>query len=295
MDKQIDPTLSNERPADMTPDIHDQGADAAGRHHPDRRRFLQMGGLAGLATLGLGGMMAPGRLGAHNHGESAADKGSVPFIFQAPLRDDGSYALPSLPYPHDALEPYIDAETMRLHSGPHWNGARVGLNRALREMAKIREAGTIGDYEFLSHWQRILAFNGASYFLHMIFFQNMAPAGTTEPSEALKEMIARDFGSLDLMREHFSRAALTVEGCGWCILGYQPMGDRMVILQVEKHQNHTLWSIIPILTLDVWEHAHYLKYHNRRGAYISAFWNVVNWQNVEERVVAARRATGHMA
>ncbi|MCC5841834.1 MAG: superoxide dismutase [Opitutales bacterium] len=294
MDRHSEPVLSHELPFDSYAAPAEAGASQPD-HHPDRRRFLQMGGLAGLATLGLGGMMAPGRLSAHNHGGNAPESGAVPSIFEVPLRSDGSYALPSLPYPHDALEPYIDAETMRLHSGPHWNAARVGLNQALEKMAEIRESGAIRDYDFLPHWQRVLAFNGASYFLHLIFFGNMAPAGTSEPSEALKEKISRDFGSVDQMKAHFTRAALTVEGCGWCILGYQPMGDRMVILQVEKHQNHTLWSIIPILTLDVWEHAHYLKYQNRRGAYIDAFWNVVNWQNMEERLIAARKVAGHSA
>ena len=264
-------------------------------HHPDRRRFLQMGGLAGLATLGLGGMIAPGKLGAHNHGGSGARSRSVPSIFDAPLRSDGSYALPPLDYALDALEPHIDGETMRLHSGPHWNSYRVGLNQALEKLAEIRDSGETRDFDLVPHWQRVLAFNGAGYFLHLIFFKNMAPAGTSEPSEALRGLISRHFGSMEAMKAHFHRASLTVEASGWGILGYQPMGDRLVILQVEKHQNHTLWGIIPLLVLDVWEHAYYLKYQNRRGAYIDAFWNVVNWKDVEERAMAARAAAGHLA
>jgi len=120
--------------------------------------------------------------------------------------------------------------------------------------------------------------------LHSIFWQNMAPAGSTHPSESLKKMLKSDFGSLDSFKAQFTAVASKVEGSGWGILAYQAMGNELVVLQAEKHQNLTQWGVVPVLVLDVWEHAYYLNYHNKRGDYVKAFWDVVNWDDVEARL-----------
>ncbi|MBC2595210.1 superoxide dismutase [Ruficoccus amylovorans] len=203
------------------------------------------------------------------------------------MNSAGEYELPPLPYAYDALEPAIDAETMRLHHDIHFNGYKNGLNKALAQLKQFRSAG---DYPEISYWENELAFNGAGYNLHTVFFANMAPEGTTKPSSTLSKTLDTHFGGLDAFKGQFSAAAAKVQGSGWAILGYQPFGGKLVVLQAEKHQNLTQWGVIPILALDVWEHAYYLKYQNRRGDYIKNWWNVVNWDNVAQRTEAAMTA-----
>jgi Fe-Mn family superoxide dismutase len=242
-----------------------------------RRTFLAKSA-TGLAALGLAGSLY-----AADAGPAAATSPAAR-LYNPPLDAEGNYLLPALPYPADALEPAIDARTMELHHGIHFNAYCNGLNNALAKLAAAR-AGN--DFAMLPYWQGQLAFHGAGYMLHLVFFSHLAPPGSTRPSDALANRLARDFGDLAAMRAHFSAAARTVEGSGWAILGFQPAGRKCVILQAEKHQNHTQWGIIPILVLDVWEHAYYLRYQNRRAEYVEAFWDVVNWDVVENRLQAA--------
>ena len=129
-----------------------------------------------------------------------------------------------------------------------------------------------------------LAFNGAGYFLHIVFFESMVPPDSMKPSMHLKEILGRFFGSFEGFKKHFSAAATQVQASGWAIMGYQPMSDQLVILQGEKHQNLTQWNVIPLLALDVWEHAYYLKYKNRRADYVEAWWDIVNWNKLESRI-----------
>lgn len=198
----------------------------------------------------------------------------------------GQHRLPPLPYAYDALEPYIDAQTMHLHHDRHHRSYVEGLNKAERMMAQARESG---NYDLLRHWEREAAFNGAGHYLHTIFWHNMSPAGGGEPHGALAEQIARDFGSFERFKQHFSAAAEQAEGVGWALLVWAPRAHHLEILQSEKHQNLSQWDVIPLLVLDVWEHAYYLKYQNERKRYIEAWWNLVNWDNVAERFEKARR------
>ena len=244
-----------------------------------RRRFLGQSSL-GLAALGAAGL-APASASAMSHG----DKAKGVDLFSAPVDATGNYQLPELPYDYDALEPAIDGQTTRLHHDLHFQGYTDGLNGALEKLAAARESG---DYALVQHWEGKLAFHGAGYMLHLVFFDGLAPAGSTRPSGNLRKTLEKEFGSLDSFKSHFSAAARTVEGSGWGILGYQPVGDRLLVLQAEKHQNRTQWGIVPLLTLDVWEHAYYLKYQNRRADYVENFWSVVNWDRLAERVEAAR-------
>jgi Fe-Mn family superoxide dismutase len=199
----------------------------------------------------------------------------------------GRHELPPLPYEYDALEPYIDEQTMRLHHDKHHQGYVDGLNKAEEKIAEARKAG---DYALIKHWEREAAFHGSGHFLHSLFWLNMAPSGQGgggEPSGALAEQIVKDFGSFDAFKAHFSAASGAVEGSGWGVLVWQPQGQQLVILTAEKHQNLTQWGVVPLLVLDVWEHAYYLKYQNRRGEFIQAWWNVVNWGDVAARLAAA--------
>jgi Fe-Mn family superoxide dismutase len=195
------------------------------------------------------------------------------------------YTLPELPYAYDALEPYYDEQTVRIHHDMHHKAYVDGLNNAL---AKLAEARDKGDYALIKHWEKELAFQGSGHVLHTLFWENMTPKSSGTPSGALLEQIEKDFSSFDAFQKQFSAAAGAVEGSGWAVLGWQPQLGQLLITQVEKHQDLTVWGIVPLLILDVWEHAYYLKYQNRRAEWIKAWWNIVNWEIVEKRFESAR-------
>jgi Fe-Mn family superoxide dismutase len=199
-----------------------------------------------------------------------------------------THELPPLPYAYDALEPYIDAQTMRLHHDIHHAGYVKGLNTAEERLAQAREAS---DFALIKHWSREAAFHGSGHLLHSIFWPNMiaASAAKSAPEGALAEAIDRDFGSFDAFKAQFKAASNAVEGSGWGILAYRPADDSLVVLTAEKHQNLTQWGVIPLLVLDVWEHAYYLKYQNRRGEYVENFFNIINWDDVAKRYESARK------
>lgn len=198
----------------------------------------------------------------------------------------GGHKLPPLPYAYDALEPHIDAQTMRLHHQRHHQSYVDGLNKAEQKMAEARETG---DFDLIKHWEREAAFHGAGHYLHTIFWAIMSPEGGGEPSGPLADQIRQDFGSFAKFKQHFSQAAEKVEAVGWAILVWAPRAHRLEILTAEKHQNLSQWDVIPLLPLDVWEHAYYLKHQNERKKYIDAWWNVVNWPEVSQRFDEARK------
>jgi Fe-Mn family superoxide dismutase len=206
----------------------------------------------------------------------AADAGADPSL---PYKD-GKYVLPPLPYAYNALEPAIDEQTMRLHHDKHHLGYVNGLNKALDALADARQKS---DFALVKHWERELAFNGSGHFLHTLFWMNMAPKAGGTPTGALAAAIDRDFGSFAAFKAHFGAASKAVEGSGWGILVYEPFARKLLISQAEKHQNLTEWNALPLLVVDVWEHAYYLKYQNDRGAYVDNWWNVVNWPFVQQR------------
>ncbi|GJM44458.1 MAG: superoxide dismutase [Gemmatimonadota bacterium] len=195
-----------------------------------------------------------------------------------------AHALPPLPYDYKALEPHIDEQTMRLHHDIHHKGYVDGLNAAEAKLAAMRDSS---DFAAVQAVQRALAFHGSGHFNHVIFWENMGPNGGGTPAGDLGSQIQKDFGSFDKFRAHFSAAAATVEGNGWGMLGWNPMAGHLMVLASMNHQNQGVHGTIPILMLDVWEHAYYLKYQNKRPAYVEAWWNVVNWENVAERFDAA--------
>jgi Fe-Mn family superoxide dismutase len=193
----------------------------------------------------------------------------------------GRYVLPALPYAYEALEPHIDAQTMRLHHDIHHAGYVKGLNAALDALAEIRaSARPAGE---VKHWSRELAFHGSGHLLHTTFWHCMGPAGG-RPTGRIARQIDRDFGSFDAFASQFQAAAGAVEGSGWGLLVFEPLSRRLLVMQAEKHQNLTAWGVVPLVVVDVWEHAYYLKYQNRRQDYVSAFMNVINWDYAERRL-----------
>ncbi|PWA08873.1 superoxide dismutase [Pueribacillus theae] len=192
----------------------------------------------------------------------------------------GKHTLPPLPYPYNALEPYISEEIMRLHHDKHHQSYVDGLNKAENEMQKARKTG---DFNLITHWEREAAFNGAGHYLHTIFWNVMKPNSGGKPKGELAKAIDESFGSFEAFKKHFSEAAKQVEAVGWALLVWSPRSHRLEILQAEKHQNLSQWDVVPLLVLDVWEHAYYLQYKNKRADYVKNWWHIVNWYEVEKR------------
>ncbi|MET1030912.1 superoxide dismutase [Domibacillus tundrae] len=202
----------------------------------------------------------------------------------------GGHRLPPLPYAYNALEPVISEEIMKLHHDKHHQSYVDGLNKAELEMQKARKSG---DFSLIKHWEREAAFHGAGHYLHTIFWTVMSPNGGGNPSGDLNRAITEAFGSFEQFKKHFSEAAKNVEGAGWAILVWSPRSHRLEILTAEKHQNLTQWDVIPLLVLDVWEHAYYLQYKNERAKYVDAWWKIVNWKEVERRFNKAKEIMWH--
>lgn len=200
------------------------------------------------------------------------------------LEDINDYTLSPLPYEYNALEPYIDEQTMRLHHDKHHLGYVNGLNNAIK---KLKEATTTLDFSLVKHWEREMAFHGSGHFLHEIFWKVMGPKQGSRSKE-LEDALTASFGGFDKFKAYFSAASNAVEASGWGILAWEPVGQQLVVLQSEKHHNLTQWGVVPLLVLDVWEHAYYLKYQNRRSEYVDAFFNVINWEQVSALYAKAR-------
>lgn len=235
-----------------------------------RRELLGAMGLAAGAALAAGTTLAADGSSAH-----------PPLVgFDAKT---GKYVLPPLDYDAKALEPSIDQATMTLHHDKHHQAYVDGLNAAVAKLADARKSG---DFAAVKHLSREAAFHGSGHFLHCIFWKNLGPAAKSggEPSAKVASALRKDFGSVEAFRKHFSAAAVAVEGSGWAILCYEPVSASLAVLQAEKHQNLSQWGVVPLLVLDVWEHAYYLKYQNKRADYVKAFWDVVNWSDVEARL-----------
>jgi len=203
------------------------------------------------------------------------------------------YVLPPLPYKYDALEPHIDKQTMELHHDRHHDGYVKGLNKAMAMLAEIRSGKR--DASEVKHWSRELAFHGSGHLLHVLFWNNMAgaPDGGGQPSGEIAKKIDTDFGSFKAFSDHFQAAATNVESNGWGILALEPVSGQLMVMQAEKHQNLTTWGVAPLLVIDVWEHAYYLKYQNKRKDYVAAFMNVINWKAVDRHFTAIVAATKH--
>ncbi len=169
---------------------------------------------------------------------------------------------------------------MKIHHDIHHKAYVDGLNKAEQKLQEARESG---DFTLIKHWEKEIAFHGSGHILHTLFWENMTPNGKLNPEGSVIERIKQDFGDYEKFKKQFTEGAIAVEGSGWTILAWNPMFQKLVILQAEKHQNLTQWGVVPLLILDLWEHAYYLKYQNRRAEFVNAWWNIVNWDIVNTR------------
>ncbi|MFM8471888.1 MAG: superoxide dismutase, partial [Candidatus Kapaibacterium sp.] len=164
-----------------------------------------------------------------------------------------------------------------------------GLKKAEAKLKKCRETG---DFSMIEHWSKKAAFHAGGHFLHSLFWKVMAPpaqGGGGMPDGVLAAAINENFGSFDAFKKQFTAAAIAVEGSGWALVHFRPADKQLLILQAENQHKLTPWGTVPIMGIDVWEHAYYLRYQNRRADYVNAWWNVVNWKQVEQNLFAASR------
>ena len=198
------------------------------------------------------------------------------------------YALPGLPYDYAALEPHISGQIMELHHDKHHQAYVTGANSALDQLAEARAAGQLGTVNLL---EKNLAFNLAGHVNHSVFWPNMSPDGGDKPDGELAAAIDEQFGSFDAFRAHFTAAALGIQGSGWAILAWDSLGQQLIIEQLYDHQGNLAAGSVPLLMLDMWEHAFYLQYRNVKADYVKAWWNVANWADVTRRFTTARTVT----
>jgi Fe-Mn family superoxide dismutase len=194
------------------------------------------------------------------------------------------YQLQPLPYPCEALAPYLSAELVRVHHDKHHQAYVDGLNAAEERLARAREAGDLSSIGAICEAR---AFDYSGHVLHDLYWASMSPAGGGEPQGALAEQLARDFGGTREFETEFLAAADAVQGSGWAVLAWQPVGEELVILQAGNDQNLAAWGAAPILVLDVWEHAYYLQYAHRRQDYTAGFLSVVDWEGASHRFEGA--------
>ncbi|MGQ0434340.1 MAG: superoxide dismutase [Microthrixaceae bacterium] len=197
------------------------------------------------------------------------------------------YLLPDLGYDPGALEPHLSGRIIELHHGKHHAGYVKGANTALAKLHDIREKN---DFTAISMLEKNLAFNVSGHVLHSVYWTSMSPDGGGEPTGDLADLIDDTFGGFAGFRQQMTEAASTIQGSGWALASWEPLARRMVVQQVYDHQGNHGQGTIPLLALDVWEHAFYLQYENRKADYLAAFWNVVNWSDVASRLAHARSA-----
>jgi Fe-Mn family superoxide dismutase len=197
------------------------------------------------------------------------------------------YELPKLGYGYKDLEPYISETVLRLHHDKHHQGYVNGANAVLESLGKAREEKKSVD---MTAALKALSFHVGGHVLHSLFWENLTPkAGArATPGGELEKALKKEFGSFERFREEFSAAA-GVEGSGWSALAYCRMTGRPLVMQIEKHNVNIYPAFAILMVLDLWEHAYYLDYHNRKAEFIEAFWNIVNWDAVGKRFGSAMR------
>ncbi|MBL7922274.1 MAG: superoxide dismutase [Bacteroidia bacterium] len=198
---------------------------------------------------------------------------------------NGNFIQQALPYSENFLEPNMDAETMYLHYTFHHGGAVKGANK---DMQMIKKAMDENNFESVDFWTKKLSYHFSSHILHSIFWTNLTNK-KTDPSGELLKGIEKQFGSYDKLKAYLANTSKNVDGAGWGILAYQPYSDSLTIMQCENHEKLTQTGAIPLLVIDVWEHAYYLKYKNKRGDFVDALFNVINWDNVAQRYDIAKK------
>ncbi len=196
-----------------------------------------------------------------------------------------SYALPELPYDYSALEPHISGQIIELHHDKHHNTYVQGANTTVEKIASARDADDFGAIVGL---EKTLAFNVSGHVLHSIYWTNMSPDGGGSPEGELASAIEAEFGGFAKFKSQLTQVTTTVQGSGWGALAWDPLGQRLIIEQIYDHQGNIGQGAVPLLVVDIWEHAFYLQYKNVKADYVTAFWNTVNWANVASRYQAAK-------
>ena len=194
------------------------------------------------------------------------------------------YALPDLPYDYGALAPHISGEIMELHHSKHHATYVKGVNTALEQLQEARDGESYGNINKL---EKDLAFHLGGHINHSVFWPNMSPDGGDKPTGELASAIDDFFGSFDKFRAHFEANANAIQGSGWSMLVWDTLGARLNIVQLFDQQGNLPLGQIPVLLLDMWEHAFYLQYFNVKADYVKAWWNVVNWADAQQRYAAA--------
>ena len=192
------------------------------------------------------------------------------------------YKLPDLPYGYKELEPYMSEQVLTLHHDKHHQSYVNAANALLEKIWAAREGNTELDYKSVL---KSLSFNAAGHILHETFWKVMAPAnsGKSKPAGEVLKAIEEEFGSFERFKTEFSETAKSVEGSGWALLAVDKKQGNLAIIQVEKHNVNFYPNQKILLCLDVWEHAYYLDYKNNRAKFIDSWWNIVDWQEVEDR------------
>ncbi len=203
------------------------------------------------------------------------------------------YELPKMPYAYDALEPHIDARTMEIHHTKHHQTYTTKLNDALGKCSSDIQNKDIVDIlsdlsQVPDELKKAINFNGGGYDNHKLFWNNMKPNGGGEPGGAVADAINSSFGSFADFKEKFSSTTAVIQGSGWGWLVYNPSSNKVEYVAMSNQDSPRTKGLVPLLGLDVWEHAYYLNYQNKRPDYIAAWWNVVNWDEVDNRLSKAK-------
>ncbi|NLT30689.1 MAG: superoxide dismutase [Propionibacterium sp.] len=200
-----------------------------------------------------------------------------------------AYELPDLDYDYGALAPAIAPEIMELHHGKHHAAYVTGVNNAIEQ---LEEARAKGDFANLNKLEKDVAFHLGGHMNHSVFWKNMSPDGGGEPTGDVASMIDESFGGFEAFKKQFSANANAVQGSGWSVLAWDAFGQRPVIFQQFDHQGNLPAGQVPLLLLDMWEHAFYLQYKNVKGDFVNAWWDLVNWNDVTDRLARAKAASG---
>jgi Fe-Mn family superoxide dismutase len=194
-----------------------------------------------------------------------------------------TFTLPKLPYDYNALAPYISEQQLKLHHDKHHQAYVNGANAIFEKLDKARSENTDTDMKAML---KESSFNIGGHLLHTTFWENMAPAdkGGGKPGGAVADMIDMGFGSFERFKKEFTMAATTTEGSGWAALAVHPCIGSPLIMQIEKHNVNVYPTFNILMVLDVWEHAYYLDYKNERPKFVEAFWNLVNWDKVNQNL-----------
>jgi Fe-Mn family superoxide dismutase len=195
------------------------------------------------------------------------------------------YTLPELDYDYAALEPSLSARILELHHDKHHKAYVDGANTVFE---KLEQARASGDFGTINQLEKNLAFHLSGHVLHSIFWKNLNPDGGGKPEGDLADAITEHLGSFDAFKAQLNEAATNVQGSGWAALSWEPVGQRLIIEQVYDHQGNVGQGGPPLLVLDMWEHAYYLQYENRKAEWVDAFWDVVHWDDVAQRFAAAK-------